>query len=245
MLWHYRPGHPNFMYLAKMFPPLFINKNPNSFYCEICQFAKHTRANFSRIPYMPTRPFTMIHSDVWGASRIKNLTGACWFVSFVDDYTRLPWVFLMKEKSEVCHIFQKFHLMIQNQFQTQIQIFKMNNAKEYFKSHLETYLSSHGIIHISSCVDTPQQKGVAKRKNRDLLEVSRALMFSSHVLKYFWGEVVLTSAYLINRMPSRVLKFQSPYQVLLQTFPHTKFVSSNITVKIFGCSTFVHIHQSN
>lgn len=64
MLWHFRLGHPNFMYLAKMFPALFINKNSNSFNCEVCRFAKHTRANFIQIPYIPTRPFTMIHSDV-------------------------------------------------------------------------------------------------------------------------------------------------------------------------------------
>lgn len=56
----------------------------------------------------------------------------------MDDHTRLTWVFLMKEKSEVCQIFKKIYLMIQNQFQTQIQIFKTDNAREYFKSHLES-----------------------------------------------------------------------------------------------------------
>ena len=181
MLWHFRLGHPNFVYLGKIFPKLFINKKPNSFHCEICQFAKHTRANFPSIPHLPTRPFTMIHSDVWGASRIKNLTGARWFVSFVDDHTRLTWIFLMKEKSEVNHIFQKFHMMIQNQFNAQIQVFKTDNAREYFNSHLESYLSHHGIIHTSSCVDTPQQNGVAERKNRHLLEVARALLFTSNM----------------------------------------------------------------
>ena len=69
-------------------------------------------------------------------------------------------------------------------------------------------------------------------------------MFSSHVPKYFWGEAVLIAAYLMNTMASRVLKFQSPYQVLLQTFSHIKFVSSNIPTKIFGCSTFVHVENN-
>ena len=58
----------------------------------------------------------MIHSDMWGPSRKNNITGARWFVSFVDDHTRLTWVFPMKEKYEVGQIFQNFNSMIQTQF---------------------------------------------------------------------------------------------------------------------------------
>ena len=137
MLWHFNLGHPNFVYLEKMFPQLFINKKSRLFHCEICQFAKHKQENFPSISHLPTRPFTMIHSQVWGASRFKSLAGARWFVSFVDGHTRLTWIFLMKEKYKVNHIFQKFHMMVQNQFNAQIQKFKTNKAREYFKSHLE------------------------------------------------------------------------------------------------------------
>ena len=88
--------------------------------------------------------------------------------------------------------------MIQTQFHTKIQIFRTDNAKEYFKHILGDYLQSQDIIHQSSCVDTPQQNGVAKRKNRHILEVARSLMFSTHVPKHFWGEAILTATYLIN-----------------------------------------------
>ncbi|RVW85251.1 Retrovirus-related Pol polyprotein from transposon RE2 [Vitis vinifera] len=186
---HYRLGHPSFVYLAKLFPKLFINKNPASYHCEICQFAKHTRTVYPQIPYKPSTVFSLVHSDVWGPSRIKNISGTRWFVTFVDDHTRVTWVFLMKEKSEVGHIFQTFNLMVQNQFNSKIQVLKSDNAKEYFTSSLSTYLQNHGIIHISSCVDTPQQNGVAERKNRHLLEVARCLMFSSNVPNYFWGKL--------------------------------------------------------
>ncbi|RVW40614.1 Retrovirus-related Pol polyprotein from transposon RE1 [Vitis vinifera] len=113
----------------------------------------------------------------------------------------------------------------------QSQILKSDNAKEYFTSSLSTYLQNHGIIHISSCVDTPQQNGVAERKNRHLLEVARCLMFSSNVPNYFWGEAILTATYLINRMPSRVLTFQSPRQLFLKQFPHTRAASSDLPLK--------------
>lgn len=53
--------------------------------------------------------------------------------------------------------------------------------------------------------DTPQQDGIVECKNRHLLEVACAIMFSMHVPKYLWGEVVLIATYLINRMSSKVL----------------------------------------
>ena len=134
--------------------------------------------------------------------------------------------------------------MIQTQFQTKIQVLKTDNAKEYFKSVLGSYLMSQWIVHLSFCVDTPQQNGIAERKNWHLLEVARSLMFSTHVPKHFLGEAVLTATYLINRMPSRILKFKTPCQSLLQIFPHTKIISS-LDPKIFGCLAFVHIHQQH
>ena len=67
-------------------------------------------------------------------------------------------------------------------------------------------------------------------------------MFTTNVPKHFWGEVVLIATYLINRMPSRVLKFQTPCQTLLLSYPDTRIISS-LPLKVFGCTTFVHIHQ--
>ena len=242
-LWHYRLGHPNVMYLKHLFPSLF-NKNPKSFECEICQLSKQVRSHFPIQPYKESSPFSMIHSDIWGPSRIKNVTGTRWFVSFIDDHTRLTWVFLMKEKSETSQIFKNFKNMIQTQFQSKIQILKSDNARDYFNSILGEFLAQEGIVHLSSCVDTPQQNGIAERKNRHLLEVARSLMFSMNVPKLFWGQAVLTAAYLINRMPSRVLKFQTPCQTLLKSFPTTRLIST-VPPKIFGCSVFVHINQQH
>ena len=75
------------------------------------------------------------------------------------------------------------------------------------------------------------------------MEVSRSLILATNVPKYFWGEAVLTAAYLINRMPSRVLNFETPCQKLLTIFPHIQIVSKNIPTKIFGCTASVQIHQ--
>jgi len=80
-----------------------------------------------------------------------------------------------------------FNTMSQTQFLTKIQILRTNNAKEYFNFVLNDYLLNQGIICHSSCVDTPQQNGIAERKNLHLLQVVRSLMISTNVSKHFWG----------------------------------------------------------
>ena len=75
MLWHFRLGYPNFLYLKTMFPGLFINKNPSFFRCEICELAKHHRTSFPPQPYVSSTPFFVIHSDVWEASRVPTCLG--------------------------------------------------------------------------------------------------------------------------------------------------------------------------
>jgi hypothetical protein len=67
-------------------------------------------------------------------------------------------------------------------------------------------------------VNTLQQNGVAKRKNRHLLEVTHFLMLDMHVPNTYWGNVLLTATYLINRMPSRALDFKTPLKVFLRKF---------------------------
>ncbi|KAL5812184.1 hypothetical protein ACOSQ3_027134 [Xanthoceras sorbifolium] len=129
--------------------------------------------------------------------------------------------------------------MIENQFNTRIQILKTDNGKEYFNSSLGNFLSNKGIIHQSTYANTPQQNGIAEKKNRHILKVARSLLFSSHVSKNFWDEAVLTAVFLINRVPSRVLKFLTPCQTLKTFYPHTGLMF-DISLKIFGYTVFIH-----
>uniref|UniRef100_A0A2N9HEH7 Integrase catalytic domain-containing protein n=1 Tax=Fagus sylvatica TaxID=28930 RepID=A0A2N9HEH7_FAGSY len=208
-----------------------------------CLLAKHHRTSFHPSFNKSSVPFSIIHSDVWGPSRVTNRSNTKWFVSFIDDCTRVSWVYLLKEKSEVISIFQSFHQMILTQFNTRVQVLRSDNGGEYFKKELSAYFHAYGIIHQTSCVDTPQQNGVAERKNRHLLEVARSLMFAMNVPKSFWGDAVLTAAYLINRMPSKVLQFQTPLQSLSKT--HSLPTLLQIPPKVFGCVCYVHIHKQH
>ena len=185
-----------------------------------------------------------MHSDIWGSSRINNIYEARWFITFIDDHTHVSWVYLLKEKSEAARKFQNFHKMIKTQFQANSQILCTDNGREYFSSILGSYLTNHWIVHYSSFVNTPQQNGIAERKNKHLLEVARALTFIIALPKPFWGETVLIATYLINRMPSRVLNFKTPLDTSKNSYPLSKLFCS-LSPKVFGCVTFVHIHNQN
>lgn len=69
---------------------------------------------------------------------------------------------------------------------------------------------------------TPLNKMASLSKNRHLLEVSRAIMFTMRVPKYLWSEDVLTTSYLVNRMRTRILKFQTPLQCFCECLPQIR-----------------------
>lgn len=104
-------------------------------------------------------------------------------------------------------------------------------------------MHENGIYHQTTCTYTPKQNGVAERKNKHLLEVTRAIMFAMNVPRQYWGEALLTATYLINRMPSRILLFKTPREIFLSHFTHTKLLFE-LPFKLLGCTTYVHIQPS-
>lgn len=243
-LHHYRLAHPYFHTLKLMFPDLGRNLEIKNFHCAVCEFAKHKRVSFPLSNKKSDSPFSLIHSDIWGPSNIPNISGARWFVIFVDNCIRVVWLYLLKTKSEVSQIFPTFNNMIQNQFGVEIKRFRFDNAKDFFNQSLSLFFQKKCIIHESSCPYTPQQNGVAERKNGHLLTVVRALLFHHRVPKYYWGEAALTTATLINRLPSKNLASRSLIQLLIDYFPdfHT---TSHWQPKIFGCTAYVRISAVN
>jgi len=94
----------------------------------------------------------------------------------------------MKDKSEVFHLFVNFYRMIQTQFQNPIKRLRYDNGREYVNQNFSKFLQENGVVHELTCLDTPQQNGVAERKNRHLLKVTRALLFQMSVPKSYWGK---------------------------------------------------------
>ncbi|XP_019188788.1 PREDICTED: uncharacterized protein LOC109183026 [Ipomoea nil] len=194
---HCRYGHPPLSILKK----LYLNLESLSvLQCESCEFAKHWR-----VPYPPRvnkrvdSLFQLVHSDVWGPCRVPSKSEFKYFVTFVDDFSRHTWLYLMKSRDELFEVFCKFCSMVKTQFNNMVRVLRSDNGTEYFSRTFSNYMSQSGMIHQSSCVGTPQQNGVAERKTRHLLEVARALLFQMKVPKVFWPDAVHTASFLINR----------------------------------------------
>nr|KYP72342.1 Retrovirus-related Pol polyprotein from transposon TNT 1-94 [Cajanus cajan] len=219
---HAQLGHPSLAKLQHLVPRL---SKLSHLSCESCQLGKHSRSSFSQsVPNRALSPFALVHSNIWGPSRVKSTLEFQYFVTFIDDYSRCTWLFLMKNRSELFFIFQSFYNEIHNQFGVSIRTFHSDNAREYLSHSFQAFMTSHGILHQTSCAYTPQQNGVAERKNRHLLETTRTLLLHGHVPQPFWDDVVLTACYLVNRMPSSVLNNQ-------------------ISHRVFGSTCFVHNHS--
>ena len=109
---------------------------------------------------------------------------------------------------------------------------------KYLSAPFYSFLFSHGIFHQTSCAHTPQQNGVAKRKNRHLVETARTLLLHHHVPQRFWEDTILTACYLINRMSSYILTmgWQVPHSLL---FPNQPLFC--LHPRVFGCTSFVNI----
>ena len=91
-----------------------------------------------------------------------------------------------------------------------------------------------GILQQLTCPRTPEQNGVAERKNCHIMSVVCCLLCGMRVPKSYWHMAILTAVYLINRTPSRVFYGLTPFHILL---PNTTFFP--LLPRVFGCTCFV------
>ena len=122
---------------------------------------------------------------MWDLCLVVSPTGFRYFVTFVNDYSRTTWLYLMKNRFELFSHFYAFCAETHTQFHVSIQNLRSDNAKEYVSITISILHVQKGILHQTSWVDTPAHNGVAEKKNRHLLETSRALLFQMHVPKHF------------------------------------------------------------
>ncbi|KAK9691835.1 hypothetical protein RND81_09G223100 [Saponaria officinalis] len=131
-----------------------------------------------------------------------------------------------------------FIAYVANQFNTTIKVLRSDNGSEIVQDVSGSILNSNGIVHQKSIPGNPQQNGKVERKHRHLLEIDRALRIQAHLPKRFWGDMVLTATHLINLMPTSVLKWKTPHEMLFQTKPDYTHL------RIVGCLCYA-AHKSS
>ena len=176
--------------------------------------------------------FNLSHCDLWGPYRTTAFCGSRYFLTIVDDHSRAVWLYLLADKTMAPLQIRNFIAMIERQFFKQVKRIRSDNGTEFMC--LTRFFQEKGIVHETSCVNTPQQNGCVERKHRHILNIARALRFQVNLPIEYWGECVLTSAYLINRTPSILLKNKTPFEVLFGHAPGYKHL------RVLGCLAYAH-----
>ena len=213
MLWHKRLGHiskERIITLSKqnMLPQLDFN---DFIECVDCPKGKLT--NTRKLGSTRSKSLLeIIHTDICGPFPNKTICGKSYFISFIDDFSRYAYVYLISEKSEALECFKTFHLEVEKQLEKQIKIVRSDRAGEYFGRYTEvgqhkgpfaTYLEQNGIVAQYTTPGTPQQNGVAERRNRTLKDMIRSMFSHSNLPIFLWGEALKTTTYILNRVPSK------------------------------------------
>lgn len=241
-IWHKRLGHCHLQRMLKLKHldmtggglPDFSNHLPN---CDACQFGKLNRLPFSTSSWRASQKLQLIHTDVAGPQRTPSIKGNLYFIIFIDDFTRMCWIYFMKFKSEVAGVFSKFKKLIENQCGCNIQILRSDNGKEYTSAEFNSICDEAGIEHQFTAPYTPEQNGVSERRNRSILEMARCMIHDKGLPKKFWAEAANTAVYLQNRLPTKALENKTPFEAWYGYKPPM------YTLKVFGCVCFVHIPQ--
>jgi histone deacetylase 1/2 len=185
--WHRRLGHPSNKVVHQIVSSnnLPCSSNIESSVCDACQRAKSHQLPYNYSTRVSTSPLELIHSDVWGPA-LPSSGGFKYYVSFIDDYSRYCWIYLIKHKSDVESIFYTFQNHVERLLNAKIRSVQSDWGGEYHRLH--AYFERTGIAHRVSCPHTSQQNGIAERKHRHLVETGLALLAHSSLPLRFWDE---------------------------------------------------------
>lgn len=239
-VWHSRLGHPahsivSLLVSNKCLPIEGATKFP---FCNSCPLGKSHKLPFNLSNSVSNYPLELLHSDVWTSPTFSN-SGFKYYVIFVYDFSRYTWLFPMRMKSEAFKVFVEFKTYVENLLSCKIKTLQTDEGGEFKNTAMQQFPKQHGIGLRFSCPKYPEQNGLGERKHRHNVETSITLLAHAHIPSSFWVDAFNTAIYLMNRLPSKVLKFASPYAKLFDRPPNYNFL------KVFGCACFPHLRFYN
>jgi transposase InsO family protein len=141
--------------------------------------------------------FERIHSDLHEVLCLTS-SGYRYWLMFIDDCSRYAWIYLLKRKSEAFDAFKLFKVMVKKQYDAVICFFHEDKGGEYIGHKWDAFCGEHGIWRKHTTRATPQQNGVAERKNRTLAEIVTAMLNEAKLPKSFWGEALAIANKVLN-----------------------------------------------
>jgi transposase InsO family protein len=160
-----------------------------------------------------------------------SIGGNRYDLAIVDDYSRFTWVFFLQDKSETQEVLKKFLKRAQNEFDAKVKKIRSDNVTEFKNTQVEDFLDEEGIKHEFLAPYTPQQNGVAERKNQTLIEMARNMLDEYKTSDQFWIEAVNATCHATNHLYLHNLMKEISYELLTgnnQLFPTSKFLKVNV-----------------
>nr|GEU38748.1 zinc finger, CCHC-type [Tanacetum cinerariifolium] len=166
--------------------------------CQTCMHTKITRPPFPTI-HRSSKILELVHSDVRDLHATPTSGEKKYFSTFIDDYSRYCYVYLLHSKDEVFEKFKIYKNEVELKCDTRIKCLRTDRGGEYYDPR---YFQSSGIVNQVTAPYTPQQNGIAERKNRTLMDMVNSMMSYFGLSSGYWGEALLTACYILNRVPS-------------------------------------------
>ncbi|KAJ9539232.1 hypothetical protein OSB04_031965 [Centaurea solstitialis] len=151
----------------------------------------------------------------------------------VDDYSRFTWVYFLKTKDETSGLIKPFVSRVENKTNLRVKVIRSDNGTEFKNADLNSFCEEKGIERQYSAPRTPQQNGVAERRNRTLIEAARTMLADSKLPITFWAEAVNTTCYVQNRVLIVKSKGKTPYELFEKKKPYIGLL------KPFGCPCII------
>ncbi|KAJ9556599.1 hypothetical protein OSB04_011213 [Centaurea solstitialis] len=232
-LWHKRLSHLNFKTLNQLCINNLVVGLPDFRYTK-------TRATFkskqiSSISY----PLQLLHMDLFGPVNVQSIAGKKYTLVIVDEYSRYTWVFFLRSKSDAPEEIILFVRKMERLNNLTVRSIRSDHGTEFKNSTLETFFDQKGISQNFSSVRTPQQNGVAERRNRTLVEAARSMLSEANLATQFWAEAVNTACYTQNT--SLIVKRfrRTPYELFRNRKPSIEHLH------IFGCVSYILNNKDN
>jgi hypothetical protein len=237
--WHSRLGHPSIPIVLRVIrdfnlPCLALEINDSV--CGARQQAKSHQLPYPTSTSVSKFPLELVFSDVWGSAP-ESVGRYKYYVSFIDNFSKFTWIYLIKFKSEVFQKFHEFQALVERLFDRKIVAMQTDWGGEYEK--LNSFFNKIGITHLVSCPHAHQQNGAAERKHRHIVEVGLSFLAQAHMSLKYWDEAFLAATFLINRTPSKVINYSTPLEHLFKVKPNFQ------SFQIFGCACWPHLRPFN
>ncbi|GJU49362.1 retrovirus-related pol polyprotein from transposon TNT 1-94 [Tanacetum coccineum] len=157
----------------------------------------------------------------------------------VDEYSRYTWVYFLRKKSQAPEMIMSFIRMVENQNDVKVKQIRTDNGTEFRNHELESFCDEKGISQNFSSPYTPEQNGVAERKNKTLIEAARTMLNGLVLSKHFWTDAVRIACYTQNRSIIVKRHDKTSYEIFRERIPDISYFY------VFGCPVFIHNHKDH